>query len=749
MKTSKLNTWHFLATTAMVMAMPSAVVAQAAGEDMDALVLEEITVTALKRGEQVLQDVPNSIAVLSSKDLEGFGIQDFSGLSANVAGLDVQDLGPGDKRYIIRGINSAGEAQTAVYYDNIPMTGIGGVASDFGGRQPDLALFDIEQVAVLRGPQGTLYGSNSQAGVVHIVTKKPNLNEFELHGSVDLSTTKDGGENYSVKAAVNVPLINDKLAIRAVGYYTDNDGFIDNIKLGKDNVNDFKNKGVRLSVKAALSEDTTLLGQFFYQDMHSGGQPQYRPVDVTLATNVFPAAGFRKSDTGTLEPYDDEMKIYALTLEHDFGWSDLTIAGSYFDRDVVHREDISTSFRFFEFLQSIGEFPIFDVPAAGQSYSPQSSKMFTGEARLNTKFDGPVNGLFGVYYSDRDNDFETYAMIADAATGTPDPAIDPVSARNFQNKTKDVAVFTEVTADLSEKLELTGGIRWFQTKRSLDAETIVPFFGLGAPGVEPTQNSKNDDVILKFLASYQLTDDHILYAQYAQGYRSGGTNASTVAVVPPQYEPDRTENYEIGSKNTLLDNALTLNVAAYRITLKDLQANMLFGPGGAFSGTGNVSGSVARSTGVELDLNAHLSSNFTVGVSTNYNNVKLLKDVPELGAAAIKGAPLQNVPKFTYSMHAEYSQQLTDKLDGFIRANWQHVGNVKLTRYDEYNQALDKYDIVNLRLGVESDQYGVTLYADNLFDKAAQVNVLYNINEPLNFLTNRPRTIGLVFDVRF
>lgn len=177
-----------LSGTAGLVAAANTAVAAEAQED----VLEEIVVTGLKRGDLEVQSVPVSVAIMDAERLEKLGAVEFADFARSVSGLTFVDSGAGNKRYVIRGINSAGEAQSALYYDNIPVTGLGGAATEFGGTQPDLALFDIQQVEVLRGPQGTLYGSNSQSGVIRIVTNKPKIGVLEGSVSTDTSNTKDG-----------------------------------------------------------------------------------------------------------------------------------------------------------------------------------------------------------------------------------------------------------------------------------------------------------------------------------------------------------------------------------------------------------------------------------------------------------------------------------------------------------------------------------------------------------------------------
>lgn len=754
---SKYSTSRLRRVLAMSVALmaPTLVWAQSEDEQKD-----EIVVTGLKTGVQSLQSVPSSIAVLTQDQLEAQGVAQFDDFARKVAGLTFLDNGPGDKRYTIRGINSAGEAQTALYYDNSPVTGVGGAATDFGGTQPDLSLYDVQQIEVLRGPQGTLYGSNSQSGVIRVVTNKPVLDVFEGGAEVGVSNTEDGGWNSSVRAMINIPLVEDRLAVRLVGYYDNISGFIDNPERAIEDVNDGENLGFRGAVKLQITPDTTLLAQAFYQSLKMGGQPVARPFDYSLPVppipgspvppNFFPADGPRAGDQFTLTPRDDETQNYALTLEHDFGWSDLTVTGSLFKRDILHYEDYTGSFRFFEYLQANSAFPLFPIPAGGGLEGRDKAELYSAEARINTKFDGPVNGVFGIFYSDRTIDYLNDVYTTDPMTGRLDPAGIHVSSRKFRDSTEEVAVFGEATIDITDRLSVIGGARWFQTKRENDAETIVPFFGLGAPGVTPTQYSKNDDIIFKGEISYQATDNVLLFAQYAEGFRSGGTNASVAVVVPPQYEPDETANYEIGAKTNWFDNKVLLNLTAYQIDLKDLQLGMTFGPGGAFSGVGNVPGTVARSRGFEADATIRPIDPLTVVVAASVMNAELVEDLTAFGLPnAVDGAKLIGVPDYTFSISADYEFMVLDDVAATIGMSIAQNGEVGVHRYDSYNLPTDAFTLVDLRSTFSWDSYDLTIYAMNVTDTNAQVNVFNNVNDAYEVLTNRPRTIGARLSVHF
>jgi iron complex outermembrane recepter protein len=721
--------------------------------------LQEVVVTAFKQGAQSVQSIPSSIDVMGSSQLRAMGVSDFADFARAVPGLNFVDSGPGNKRYIIRGINSPGEAQTAVYFDNIPFTGIGAAATDFGGTQADLDLYDMQQIDVLRGPQGTLYGANSQAGVIRFVTAKPALDRLEGSGLVDLSDTQDGGFNHSEKGMINLPIVPGTLSLRLVGYDDRLSGFIDNPLRQDSNYNGLVQDGGRASLKWQIDDNTSLLAQVFYQHMYSGGAPIERPFGFTIGNNYFPADGNRRYSQFSRTPSNDDVRIYALTGEHDFGWSHLTVAASYFDRSLVENQDDTVSFRFFEYLQSLGAFPPFTVPAGGVSVSPESSRLFSTETRLNTDFHFPVNGVIGIYDDHRLNDFSTNVFATNPATGYPEAATQ-IDQRNFQDSTRDFALFGEATWHITSRLSLLAGLRYFDDVRNLNSATIIPFFGLGAPGASPPAQAQNTGTIHKVNFSYQLAPAVLLYAEYSEGFRAGGTNAATVASVPAQYSPDSTRNVELGTKTKWFDGRLTANLDVYDIDIYDMQVAELFDDG-AFSGVGNASGKDAQSRGAELDVSAEPINGLFIELGGNYTDAALTKNLSgtgnaayDVGALAVAGAPVLNVPKWNGSLSTDYNFPLGGDYLGSVGGDVEYTGLVKQTSYDlepyaNFNVPLPAYTLVNLRAAIRWSDYQVQLYLDNAFDKNAEVNVINDVDDPYNIVTNRPRTIGVRLSARF
>ena len=253
---------------------------QNTADDKQRLEVDVITVTASKRGAQLLREVPASIQALSGNSLERAGIVEFADYATRVPGLSFQDLGPGDKEYVIRGTNSTGAAMVGVYYDEAIISANN--ANDGGGRNADIRLFDLERIEVLKGPQGTLYGASSMSGTIRIITKKPDATEISGYVASELSGTSEGGTNYNFNGAINLPIIEDKLAMRATGWKVDNSGFIDAPRIPSgplENINNDKTSGARFQVRLTPNDDFTLLASATNQTTHSDGSSRFTPAE--------------------------------------------------------------------------------------------------------------------------------------------------------------------------------------------------------------------------------------------------------------------------------------------------------------------------------------------------------------------------------------------------------------------------------------------------------------------------------------
>ncbi|PCI34260.1 MAG: ligand-gated channel [Alphaproteobacteria bacterium] len=718
-------------------AAPAGAFAADAAEASDAPRFDEIVVTARKRTETML-DIPMAINVVSEKTLEKLGANDFTDILGTVPGLTAYQNGPGRTRIVIRGISNGGgndndtqnQETVGVYLDEIPIS--------MGSMNPELSLFDLERVEVLRGPQGTLYGAGSMAGTIRLVSKKPNLNEVEGKVETSLSTISEGTENYSVKGLVNIPIIEDKFALRMSGYYMSNGGYIDNVLEGHEakDINDGSSKGLKLAGRVQVNEDFTIDLTFMHHDYSDNGRPE----DVD-------AAGELSRNYPSFDGYDDEMQIYNMTMTYDLDTVELVSSTSFFKRDIINPRSLD---QFYVLVDGFGDL----VPHELIDYT--QTETFVQEVRVSSTTDNPLQWTVGTYFDQKDVAYQNTwpvpgsdaIMPPASGFGAPDDHLyygtDDLTVKTF-------AVFGEVYYSF-DKFTVTGGLRYFNWKQDISSYVSGILAGGGTTD-NPAQGTA-DGFNPKLNVSYDVTDDMLIYAQVARGFRYGGVNGSipeaecaddlaevNVSIEDTKtFDADKTWNYEAGAKGRLLDGRVMVNASYFYIKWQDVQTSRRFECGFGFKE--NVADS--SSHGLELDVTAYLMDGLSLTVGGSYMTSTLDIDVPNLNAFEGDRAPY--VPKFAMNATLEYVYPLTDNMDGFVWANVQHTGH----RQTEYNvnhadyRDMEAYTVANVRIGFEWENLEVSLFANNLFDDRGVVRALRRAPfDPDGAIRITPRTMGI------
>ncbi len=724
--------------------------------------LDDIVVTATKRGNEALAKVPIAIQALTGDTLAQAGITQFSEYATRVPSLAFQDLGPGDKKYVIRGINSTGASTVGTYYDEAVISADN--RNDGGGRNVDIKLFDVERIEVLKGPQGTLYGASSESGTIRIITNKPDSEAFGGYIEGQISGTHKGGTNYNVNGAVNIPLIKDKLAARFVGWYVDDSGFVDQVRLAagrKNNVNNDQTAGGRAELRYTPTTEFTLTASATYQHQQSDGSSRFTPP----GTLSFSTAGYPAVPGGDLintdlsrSPFDDKTQIYSLTGEYDFGNGSIVATTNYFDRKLYFTFDSSPILFFF------------GVPIPGITIQPQERRIWSNELRYASKFDGPFNIVAGGFYSDEKSDFDVQVVKINAQ-GDPagpfsrlnsDDALSNPNGNTFfgrfdNNRLKQYAFFGEATYALTDRLKATGGIRYFHSKLSARQETTHPFGGFGPnpPGV--LNNASNDSgLTYKANLSWQASDDALFYATAAKGFRTGGLNQADLPFssgIPRSYDSDSLWNYEVGTKLTLFGGKLRADAAVYHIVWSNIQVRTLDATG-AFPYTGNAGS--ANVNGFEADVTARLARGVTLEIGGSYQDAFLTSNqpgtIPRDPKLGLDGDQIPNVPHFQGSVNLDVDRPLSGDFNYLVHADVSYRGASHTTfgrARDNFDVRLDSYALANLRFGVRYEKWKAEVFLRNIFDKRAQIDAISASQDPLAFITTRPRTIGVAVSRKF
>jgi len=663
----------------------------------EAPVTEVITVTAQKQGEQNVKDVPFSVAAPTDEVLRSRGADNIEGVAANVAGFSVQNLGPGQSQVALRGVSSGQivrdqpgvKEQVGAYLDESVIS-----LSLF---TPDIDLFDMARVEVLRGPQGTLFGAGSESGTVRYITNQPEIGVSDATAELDANTISGGDPGGSVKVAANAAL-GTKAALRVTGYYNKIGGFIDAVQPSlavKDNFNSAERSGVRLAPKAQPNENLTITPRVIYQKVKAYGWNS-RDVFNILAnpfTTTRPRVTLGKDQQFTQigEPFDDKFLLGDLNIDYKMGNADFTSITSYTDRkiDVVRDATALTA--------SITGGSIGLPPAVYNIGSPLDdathAKVFTEEMRLAGKSDN-VNWLVGGFYGDTDRKYGQTLLVNgfESLTGIPTAGQfgaprDVLFFSRLHYKLKQYALFGEATWKLGDRFSLTGGLRYYHF-----SETRVQTFD-GIFADDGTTHGKTDAngfaprVMMNFAASPTTN----LNAQVSKGFRLGGINDPlNVPLCTPNdlhtfansggWKDETLWNYEVGSKSSFMGGHGSLNLAAYYMDIRDLQATVTAG-----SCSSRVVFNVpkARAPGVEIELSAAPSTNFDFAISGSYTDSKLESTLTSTDAAGNvtvvggieKGNRLPSVPKFQMVAAATFQHPMLTSWLGYVTATYQYVGS--------------------------------------------------------------------------
>ncbi|MFC3050539.1 TonB-dependent receptor [Kordiimonas pumila] len=717
-------------------------------------IFDEIIVTALKRSTS-LQETPAAISAISSETLRSMGATGLDDVFRFVPGLVVQEgeTGGGRGRLSVRGIRSQGEATLGLYYDETPIIGSNGTSSDPGGRTGDLNLFDIERVEVLRGPQGTLYGASSMGGAIRILFNKPNFEEYEGEVLGQMTDTKGGGFGYAVKGMVNVPF-NEKFAARLVLSTQDTDGYVDNVTLGRDNVNDSEQQGGRLILgfKPSDTVNFTLTGVF--QKSTLDGSAYF---DETL--------GFYNSNDPVLLSYEENFKMISGVLDWDLGFATLTSSTGWqkskTNRTVDATATVNTSISFpttpcriYFGLTSpdsctadqIDEYTAYaETRTPGFFYAVLDNEVFTQEIRLSSNDSGPFQWTVGGYYEKRDDHIDSYVVTADAETGELITPIDVTGLRYIQNDVKQTALFAEASYEVIEDLTLTAGIRRYNYKKTISGEVLIPSAPtFQAPGDYSSVDADASGWVTKYGADYKINDDIMVYATIAEGFRPGGVNNTPNLPTNLEiYDADSLWNYEIGLKTSWFDNKLIFNTSLFRTDWKNMQITGST-PDNVFRYLTNAGS--ARVEGIEFDAMLRPTSGLTFTATFAYLDAYLTEDqsnenVLVVSSTGLKGDKIPYVPEYTASLSAEYITPVTDTLNAIARLDYSYTGesaNGFRPTY-LYYATFGDYSMINARLGLEAADWKVSLFARNLMNSKG----ITNNGGAGTLIALTPRTIGI------
>jgi iron complex outermembrane recepter protein len=755
--------------------------------------VDRVVVTATKR-ETSLQDVPFSINAQTEEDIRRSGAMTLEDLSRNVAGLAIQNLGPGQSQVSIRGVSSGQlvrdqpgvKEQVGVYLDE--------TAISMSLFTPDLDLFDLNRVETLRGPQGTLYGSGNIGGTIRYITNPARLGVSEGTVEANVNKISGGGVGGSLKAALNVPM-GDAAAMRVVGYSTRFGGWIDALGPGggKD-VNEGDRIGGRLSFTFQPTRDVTIIPRVVYQKVTADGfnrQEVYNLYANPYTTTV-PPVTFGEDQQYLLqrEKFEDKTTITDVTAKVGFGAFDLTSVTTYTKRDILVSRDASALTG--SVSVDLG-FPGAGVLLPSRLNDTTDFKGFTQELRLSSKGKGPLQWLVGAFYADTDRKYAQrlptpgYDAFTNATLGAGTAAgaangFGPDSPYNadLPYNLKQKALFGEVSYDLTSQLTGTAGLRYYD----YEEERTFKSGGLFANGDNQFDKTQSDGYNPRVLLAYKMSPSVTWNAQASKGFRLGGVNDPlnlplctaqdrTIFGGYQRFSDESLWNYEVGVKTQ--QRGLTFNAAAFYTQMKDLQVTL---DAGSCSSRVVFNVPKAHSSGVEAEVTFRPNDSLELGFAGSAVKAEFDSTVVDGTGAVLggirEGNRLPSVPKVQFTASLTYNFILAGR-NSYATASWQYVGSRFTQPSDQENNPrtfvhglpflgapataattldleLPKYNLLNLSAGMDFERgFSAILYVNNVTDEKALLSFDRERGgrARLGFATNQPRTFGVTLRKSF
>ena len=781
--------------------------------------IEEVVVTAQKRAQN-LQDVPISIQTLGNETISDLGIQDFQDYAKMLPSVAMTpSVGAGSSFTLVymRGIATAGDGQATtsqpsvgMYLDEQPITTIQG--------NLDVHMYDMARIEALSGPQGTLYGASSQAGTIRIITNKPDLNEFSAGYGLEGNMVDGDDSGYVAEGFVNIPLA-DNMAIRLVGWNRSDAGYIDNVlgsrtfpgvasttaddivitntATAEDNYNTMDTIGARASLRVDLNDSWTVMPQVMYQKQE--GQGSYGEDLSDFVTDDLSVTHFQNEFT------DDEWYQLGLTIEGSIGNFDVSYAASYLNREVDGSFDYSDYSYWYDTAYTTGYyadlhfansgpravpnmfFPDAGTRVMGGAYftNDDGYKKTSHELRISSPQDNRVRALVGLFYQNQEHDFQQHWRVDGLADSmepnqdNPNPRFDStVYLNSLDREDTDEAVFASLSYDITDDLELTVGTRFFKPE-----VTVKGFFGFGL-GFTPMWSSNGEnrcnlfptgqadykdkpclnvdkginesENVSRVNLTWQISDDHMMYGTWSEGYRPGGINRAPGA---GNYTSDFLTNWELGWKTQWMDNTLQFNGAMFKEEWDDFQISFT----GANAITQVANGPSAQVLGLEGQLLWVPTENLTLSGAFTFIDSELLSDYANFDSdgnvtavLAPKGTALPVTADFKGNIVARYTFE-AGGYDSHIQGAFSYEGE----RGSSMNQAdnairgdVPSNTFLDLSAGIATGSYSVDFFIKNATDEDAPLLLTSQCSAGTCGTQNygviaRPRTVGVRFSRDF
>jgi iron complex outermembrane recepter protein len=756
--------------------------------------LEGIVVTATRRAER-LQDVPISATAFTQEKLDAQGLHTIDDLTRLTPGVTFQrnattssgNFNDEDSDINIRGVDStAGTSTVGIYIDDTPIQGRHISFTSFNAFP---ALFDLERVEVLRGPQGTLFGAGSEGGTVRFIQPSPGLDTESVYLRSELATTRNGDPTYDVGAAIGGPIIDGTLGYRVSAYFRNDGGWVDHVDYRNQAVtasdsNYQKTVVVRGALKWALTEQLSITPSIYYQELRLGDTSAYWP---SLSD---PSASNFENGNAQRNPSTDPFYLAAMKLEWDAGFAHLTSNTSYFSRNQHSISDYT------QFDRALFGLPVLPAPGdLGTSHDADMQHNFYQEVRLQSVDAGAtIVWTAGLFYSHLDenttesvfdptlnSEYNTLYGTPFCTPQAPCPNGEILAQPVSQIVDEQYALFGDATVNITESWKLTAGLRTSHIEYSGDLVYYGPFLSPTSGPLTPlvaTGSNDENPITPKAVLTFQPDPQNLFYASAAKGYRPGGINGELSSICganlasiglargPELYAADSLWSYELGAKNSLFDSRMQINSSLFVIDWNNIQ-QAVYLPGCGQNFVENL-GKV-RSVGGEVEVQTRPIDPLLLDISVAHVDAKYTHTVCA-GTSPCSGADVTSQPivtegdrlpgaPWTILASAEYSFPVFDNRKPYLRLDYQFTtAQTALQPIQDPNNGvsdptytgLPETKNLSLRAGLRWSGIDLSLFAQNLTDSHPVLSHTEDINGSGLFYdhTIRPRTIGITATYR-
>ncbi len=686
--------------------------------------LQEVVINATKRAA-VVDQLPYAVSALNQQALRSAGATDIDDVAAQLASLSTTNLGPGRNKILLRGLSDGaftGRTQSTVglYLDDVPIT--------YNAPDPDLHLGDLDAIEVLRGPQGTLYGGGTMSGIYRIVTRRPELDEMSGSIRIGGALTLDGGASDQEEGVINLPLIRDRLAIRAMAYQDSDGGYISDLNLHQSNIDRSVRTGGRAAILADLDSGWTSTTGLAFQAIRSN-DTQY----------ISPSLGRLRRANMVREASSNDFWQAVETIEKAAAWGKVRSTTSFVRHQFATRSDATNAL------------PLFgtSIYNVGSYDEPSNIDMVVEDLVWTSPSVGRLQWLGGLFGS-------VTRQCTDAIIRANDPGSNLPGLTFYQEHRTDnlseAAAYGEATLSLTANLQATVGARAFFNTVHTVSDVSNPqtqdqrlFQGTNpASGVSP-----------KLAMSYRLPGDQLVYLSVEEGHRTGGFNTggvlgSTFQTNPSlpgvhrQFGADELWNYELGAKLNLLGGRLRLRSALFYNSWSNIQTDQFLQSGLSYT----TNAGDGRNIGFETEAEMRLTRYWSIKANAMVDQPLLTHAAPGF----VSNVNLPGVPDLLIGMRTEYERPLWGGLKGLLSADARYVGRSQLTFNPAITAPMGGYVLARLSAQVVSDRWHLAVFLSNPTNETGNT---FSYGNPFNFqqvrevTPQRPRSLRVILSMDF